>query len=220
MNGKRVLFSIWDTRVKDYAKYAEANGLKPEKPDFMQGSTHPVVMVSWTDARNFCQWLTDKDRAARKIGPRDKYRLPKDHEWSCAVGLGRLENAYASPVSKSGVIETYSWGKRWPPPKNFGNFGPSLYVDRFDHTSPVGSFPPNRYGLYDTDGNVGQWCEDKFAPKLEATWKSQDQDRVSRGSTWYSRSACCMVLSHRGFGGPPAYVDILGFRCVLAVSGN
>jgi len=176
-NGKRVLFSIWDTRIQDYAEYAKAKGITPKKPSFKQDPTHPVVTVSWDDAKGFCEWLTASDRVAGKISGRDEYRLPSDHEWSCAVGIGHREKAEESPSSKDGKIEkVYPWGTDWPPPKGAGNYGPSLKVDEFKYTSPVGSFPVNENGLYDMGGNVWQWCEDSYDANRDC--------RVLRGASW------------------------------------
>ncbi len=55
---QRVLFSVWDTRVQDYERFAKETQRDWPKPDFEQGPTHPAVMVSWEDATAFCQWLT------------------------------------------------------------------------------------------------------------------------------------------------------------------
>ena len=76
--GTAVLFSIWDTRVQDYQAFVtatERDGGK--KPDFEQGPTHPVVMVSWDDAKAFCAWLTEKERSTGTLTPNQEYR------WAC-----------------------------------------------------------------------------------------------------------------------------------------
>ena len=81
--GTEVSFCIWETRVKDYATYAEANeGVDGEwkSPGFKQEDTHPVANVSWNDAQAL---------AAGKIKAGQRYRLPTDAEWSVAVGLGK-----------------------------------------------------------------------------------------------------------------------------------
>ena len=135
--GTRVLFSIWDTRVQDYAAFADAKGITPSKPLYEQGPTHPVVDVSMEDGRAFCAWLTEKDRSAGLLKGGAGYRLPTDDEWSSAVGPSK-----------------YPWGDTWPPPYGAGNYPSSLQVDEYENTSPVGSFMPNRYGLFDMGGNV------------------------------------------------------------------
>jgi hypothetical protein len=207
-NGKRVLFSVWDTRVQDYAEFARENRFTPEKISFEQSPTHPVVRVNWQDAKAFCNWLTNKERAAGKIGKDEQYRLPTDHEWSCAVGIGRRERAEESPESKRSQLgPVYPWGTQWPPPKGAGNYDPKFNVDNFEFTSPVGSFAPNQYGLYDMGGNVWQWCEDLFS--------SENDHRVLRGGAYFYDVELCLRSSFRYNYEPTARLDIFGFRCVL-----
>jgi serine/threonine protein kinase/formylglycine-generating enzyme required for sulfatase activity len=212
-NGKRVLFSVWDTRVQDYGEYARETGITPKKAPFESGPTHPVVEVSWEDAKSFCAWLTRKERASGRIGVASEYRLPSDHEWSCAVGIGRRENAGASAASQDGkVAKVYPWGTQWPPPKGAGNYGSSIHVDEFEHTSPVGSFAANANGLYDMGGNAWQWCEDAFDAKHEF--------RVVRGGSWGSVGMIFLRSSCR-YGVPTSLRHVYyGFRCVLVVSGG
>jgi hypothetical protein len=212
-SGQRVLFSIWDTRVQDYAEYARAKGMTRKKLDFEQGPTHPAVDVSWEDAKAFCAWLTEKERASGKIGGQEEYRLPSDHEWSCAVGIGQQEKAEESPESKGRKInDTYPWGTQWPPPKGSGNYAQTLQVDAFQYTSPVGSFAANKSGLYDMGGNVWQWCEDWF--------DSSHEDRVVRGASCINSDEISLRSAYRGNLHPTKRGAGLGFRCVLVVSGG
>jgi serine/threonine protein kinase len=176
--GKVVLFSIWETRVQDYAAFANENpgtDTSWRSPGFAQGNDHPVVNVSWHDAVAFSAWKTKKERAAGRIGPRDVIRLPTDHEWSCAVGIGDREKATDSPQAKDEKIKgVYPWGNNWPPPKGVANLRSSLGLDNFPNTSPVGSFPANALGLFDLSGNVWEWLQDQ--------WSSTS--RVLRGGSW------------------------------------
>ncbi len=218
--GTKVQFCIWETRVKDYRVYWNANkGRSFERKDwwkdpfkshsstFKQTDTHPVVHTGWVDARHFCAWLTKKELAAGKIKVGQRYRLPTDAEWSVAVGLG--QETGDTPEGKHKVIkDVYPWGKEWPPPKGAGNYNKSLNVDSFEYTSPVGSFVANAHGLYDMGGNVWEWCEDKWNPTVTG--------RVYRGASWYSRTSDGLLSSYRKI---PAvaghYSPIRGFRCVL-----
>ena len=211
-NGENLLFSIWDTRVEDYAVYVEANPggdttwklIKPR-----QGNGHPVVYVSWNDARKFCVWLTHKEQKEGKIGKTDEYRLPTDHEWSCAVGIGAQEDANATPSSKNAKIEgVYPWGRQWPPLRGAGNYDPALNVDDSQYTAEVGRFAANGYGLYDMGGNVWQWCEDWYDAKQKY--------RVLRGGSWRVSAPDEMLSSVRNECDPTGLVDNFGFRCVLA----
>ncbi len=224
-----VLFCLWPTRVQDYARYAEdfvAMSAQPPKepvgflavifgsgtwksPGFEQGPDHPVVYVSWHDAQAFCMWLTGKERQEKRISGSQHYRLPADWEWSVAVGLD--EPRTGTPRDKDGKIKgVYPWGKQWPPPAGAGNYGPSLGVDAYRHTSPVGSFAPNEQGLHDLGGNVYEWCTDFY--------DGQSGDRVLRGASWINDDADKLLSSCRLFGsaGERGLKGGLGFRCVLA----
>ena len=210
-DGKRVLFSVWKTRVCDYDAFArEAVRLMP-KVESEQGPTHPVVNVSWEDARAFCAWLTERERKAGKLGANERYRLPTDHEWSCAVGIGDREDAEKSPAEKDGKLaDVFPWGATWPPPKDAGNYDSTLKVDSHHYSSPVGSFPANRHGLYDMGGNVWEWCEDEY--------RTGSQTRVLRGASWYDAARDDLLSSSRYCLRPLSRVSTYGFRCVVGAS--
>jgi hypothetical protein len=177
-----ILFSIYETRVKDFAAFAEKTpGLKTGWKDLVFGSSsqqpeHPVVSVPWNDAQGFCEWRTKQDREGHHIGPNDRYRLPTDEEWSWAVGIGSREDPKLPLLQRNNQLDgTYPWGTGWPPPPRFGNFltlkdsekiglPPGLpgYDDGFPSIAPVGSFPPNWLGIYDLEGNVSEYCADFY----------------------------------------------------------
>lgn len=156
------------------------------KTPFAQSGTHPVAAVRWEDAAKFCQWLTERERKAGRLAATEHHRLPRDHEWSCAVGLGAREDAVQRPDEKSLKIDGFPWGGAWPPPSATGNFAgeerraeveakkPGYdgliagYNDGFHGAAPVGSFPANALGLFDLAGNVAEHCED---------WNAAAQDR-------------------------------------------
>ena len=213
-DGKNILFSIWETRRLDYEAFAKATIIEGDEWKTAEGNEdlHPVVYVSWEDATAFCAWLTRIERAEGKIGPRDEYRLPSDHEWSCAVGLGTKEDANASPVDKANKMTEYPWGNVWPPPKGAGNFsseGITGYDDSYNRTAPVGSFSASSEGLYDLSGNVWEWCQD---------WYSTDHHyRVLRGGSWSFITEIDLRSSFRVGDASHGRYDNCGFRCVLSV---
>jgi formylglycine-generating enzyme required for sulfatase activity len=250
--GTKVLFSIWETRARDFRAYAEATGYRQqvgmyvmkvvmaengpqtkwelnkeaswEEPGFTQSAEHPVVGVSWDEAKAFCAWLTEKERKEGKIGASQEYRLPTDEEWSAAVGDSR-----------------YPWGNKWPPPKNAGNYFDEAAAaslpgkawphvsgnDGYARTSPVGTFTANRYGLYDMGGNVWQWCEDWYRKEMNSdellkkfAFLNEDgggnKYRVLRGAAWSDSAGGVLLSSYRDFAKPDFHHANYGFRCVFA----
>jgi formylglycine-generating enzyme required for sulfatase activity len=249
--GTQVLFSVWNTRVRDFEMFVESTGYDAtgggmysigkdgwkqhrggtwKEPGFSQGWTHPVVGVSWNDAEEFCKWLTKSERSAGNLPEDREYRLPKDEEWSTAVGL--KNEVGSTPEEKSGKIKLYPWDiprkrdKSWPPPAGAGNYAgeeaknadwPSDfqviegYNDGYPRTSPVGSFEANFSGLYDMGGNVWQWCGDLFIPQNR---------RVLRGGSWGDSNPDNLLASYRTDGTSDRRYAFVGFRCVVAVESS
>jgi formylglycine-generating enzyme required for sulfatase activity len=228
VNRTDVLFSEWDSRVKDFndfvaqSHYDAGSGWKepefPKNNGFKQSPTDPVVNVSWIDASEFCIWLTKKEHGSGRLPDGLLYRLPTDEEWSFAVGLG--QEVGATPAEKSEQVNVFPWGTEWPPPKGAGNYcGEESKVwsdsiiagfrDDYLYTSPVGSFPANKFGLFDMGGNVWQWCEDRFS--------AQNQERVLRGACWNNGPPAGIFSSSFRFHiGPGLRFNFAGFRCVIA----
>ncbi len=217
--GTGVLFSIWETRVQDYAVYAASTaggiGTSDQKwgwknPGWVQTRTHPVQHISWSNADNFCKWLTTKEKGVGGLKVGQQYRLPTDAEWSVAVGLGKeIGNTPREKFlawKKDDYV--YPWpGKRWPPPYWAGNYSNQSSamkpVDNFIYTAPVGSFAANQYGLYDMGGNSNEWV----------------QDFVLRGGMWGNSTPGLLTSSSRNRSGVPPdwYMYCSGFRCVLTI---
>jgi len=241
--GTPVRFCVWETRVQDFGAFANATGHDATRgmfslhrdgktigvdnwksPGFTQGPTHPVVGVSWEDAKAFCEWLTRTERKQGRLTDQQSYRLPSDAEWSTAVGGGK-----------------YPWGKSWSPPSGAGNyFGEeaktddtpsgvtvlSGYNDGFARTSPVGDFKANSLGLYDLGGNTAEWCEDWYrkemnTEELRSKYPRLEQDggghkyRVLRGASWFYNDPDSLLSSSRDFNMPVFRSFNFGFRCVL-----
>ncbi len=219
--GTHVLFSIWETRVQDW----QAAGRPYAAPAYPQQPDHPAVNVSLEDARAFCAWLSKKEGRT--------YRLPTDHEWSCAVGIGELEDPRREPAAKNFQLRNiFPWGQQGlndPVPATAGNFAGAeldrvkredleriLYVgftrksganDGFPFTAPVGSFPANALGLHDLGGNVWEWCDSRYA--------SGQPHYVMRGGSWFNDHRVHLFSSFRRYYPPETSGHTFGFRVVL-----
>jgi formylglycine-generating enzyme required for sulfatase activity len=240
--GTKVLFCIWLTRLKDYGVFAtscpnvdvswtkktEVHGLP-----ICETPNHPVCNVSWYDAKDFCAWLTDQEQRKEILSSTFRYRLPTDAEWSTAVGL--TKEIGRTPEEKSeNLAVIFPWGTQWPPPPGAGNFGDETlkarslitiqprpcikgYNDGFATTSPVGSFLPNRYGLFDLAGNLCEWCEDEFCPERPGYWMPDHEKgrRVLRGGDWTITEPSQLLSAQRFAENPKQRNDYSGFRVVL-----
>lgn len=231
-DGSTVLFSTWETRVSDYESFMKSSpGREWLEVEFPQEKNHPAVRMRWADAVDFCEWLTEEDRKNGKLSKSEYYRLPTDHEWSCAAGIGHLENPDTTPESKECRIpDLYPWGTTLPTPENYENYygkealafpariakGNGFrkplngFEDSYTRTSPVGSFSPNGYGLYDMGGNTSEWCSDWHSPLLEK--------KALRGASWGTSLEHCLLTSSRVSNFPTLRFDTHGFRCVIAAT--
>ena len=139
---------------------------------------HPVVHVSHNDALAYCEW------AGR--------RLPTEAEWEFAA-RGGLEG------------RRYAWGDEFlPDSKHVANIWQGTFPtvnteeDGYLGPNPAGAFPPNGYGLYDTAGNVWEWCADRFSPHYYRRSPVQDPEgpkhgmgRVMRGGSYLCHESYC-----------------------------
>jgi len=203
-----------------------ARGGSWKSPGFAQTPEQPVCCVNWEDAKAFCKWLTEREHAEGRLSKGQKYRLPTDAEWSVAVGLPP-ERCGTPKYKDENIRDMYPWGTQWPPPVGAGNYageevemapdtpssweGLKGYREGYARTSPVGSFSPNRFGLYDMGGNLWEFCEDAY--------DAHSASRTLRGASWCISLQTSMLSSCRYEGVPGVRSSGNGFRCVLAHGG-
>jgi formylglycine-generating enzyme required for sulfatase activity len=175
---------------------------------FPISDAHPVENVTWTQAAQFCRKLSARpeEKKAKRA-----YRLPTEAEWeyACRAGSHRAFHFRDRYTHEHACFQH-------PQPDGHPAHPPS--------TVPVGSYPPNAWGLYDMHGNVWDWCADWFDPELYTRRARTDPTgpeshfenvRVFRGGGWCSwplitRAAC------RSADTPDFSDNYLGFRAALA----
>jgi formylglycine-generating enzyme required for sulfatase activity len=150
-------------------------------PSQFSGDRNPVDSVSWNDARDYCAKLTESERKEEMLPEGFSYSLPTQAQWESLMRDATLQDAVTSQ------------GTRRP------------------GTAPVGSLGANSLGLYDTRGNVWQWCLDP-----------QDKPyRVLRGGAWDTTIEINLRPEFRWYStGPDDKKNVYGFRCVLEPSGG
>ena len=135
-----------------------------KSPGFEQSDGHPVVCVSWSDAQEFCAWLSKKESS--------KYRLPSEAEWEYACRAGQKawyswgtdpDAAYEHANVADGALEAAQ-----PGTTQFQR-AVRLKADEGDgvvFTARTGSYKPNSWGLHDMHGNVWEWCQDRWSADI------------------------------------------------------
>ncbi|MFF4427534.1 formylglycine-generating enzyme family protein [Streptomyces sp. NPDC001513] len=146
---------------------------------------HPVVHVSWNDAQAYCAWSDT--------------RLPTEAEWEYAArgGLRQKRYPWGDDLTPGGRHMCNIWQ---------GDF-PTLNTaeDGYEGTAPAKSFRPNGFGLYNTVGNVWEWCADRFAPGA---------GRVMRGGSHLCHDSYCnrYRVAARSSNTPDSSTGNIGFR--------
>ena len=212
--GGGVLICKTETRVRDFDAWLKAtNGTWLKKPPFLLGDTHPAAGVTWEDAKNFCQWLTEKERRSSLIPSNATYRLPSDLEWSVAAGL-KAESGKDPAERHMADKQHFPWPVKsqaeWRPPVMSVNLDGTRipgFSDSFSYTAPVDKSTPNPLGLYEIGGNVSEWTED--------SWPSAPEERVIRGGSWLMFEHDRLLTSARDHAPKGSARADLGFRLVL-----
>jgi formylglycine-generating enzyme required for sulfatase activity len=192
---------------------AGADWRHPEGPgsDIKERMNHPVVHIAYEDVVAYAKWAGK--------------RLPTEAEWEFAArgGLDRKPFAWGDELEPGSKCMANVWQGQFPVV--------NTEKDGFAGTAPVGSFPPNGYGLYDMAGNVWEWCADWYRPDYyEKSPRRNPQGpevsydpgepgvpkRVRRGGSFLCDARVCSayMMGLRGRGEPTSPTCHGGFRCV------
>jgi formylglycine-generating enzyme required for sulfatase activity len=160
---------------------------------------HPVVLVAFDDAREYCRWLS------REAGR--PFRLPTEAEWEKAARGGLQRNRYP-------------WGEALDP--SLANFTPYPQARPTGGTVPVRALPPNAFGLYGMAGNAWQWVADWYRSDYYAVSDARNPTgpatgtlRLVRGGAWTNHEERYLRCASRHPVPPDTYSYSVGFRVAL-----
>ena len=175
--------------------WVRTDGLSWTRPGFEQTDDGPVTCVTWNDVKAFTAWLSKKEGRT--------YRLPTEAEWEYVARAGTSE---PWPFSGGeGGLTGYGW----------------IRTNAEGRPHPVGRLLPNAWGLYDTLGNVWEWCSDFYAENYAQVPPVDDprgiaagDKRTIRGGGWNDLPADAHPYTRWGIAPDCALTDT-GFRLVL-----
>ena len=182
-------------------------------PGFKQGDDEPVVNVTWNDALAMARWLSAQERR--------RYRLPTEAEWeyACRAGTHSHYSNGDDPQALVQIANTFDADAvvNWPRWQDYALAG----HDGFAFTAPVGSFPPNAFGLQDMIGNVWEWVSDWYgadtygnSPPADPQGPTSGVRHVRRGGAWHSW-ALYARCGFRNWNPPQARYTLLGMRLLF-----
>ncbi|MEG4964602.1 MULTISPECIES: bifunctional serine/threonine-protein kinase/formylglycine-generating enzyme family protein [unclassified Microcoleus] len=189
---------------------------------YFNGGKRPAENVSWYDAVEFCQKLSQKTGK--------NYRLPSEAEWEYACRAGTSTPFYFGETITPDLVNYSGDSPYGSAPKGLNR----------KQTTDVGSFPPNAFGLYDMHGNVSEWCADPWhdsyegAPQNGRVWDEKDNDnsyqnghllvnikndkrtRLLRGGSWFHVAVTCRAAAR--YFSMPEFRSYSGFRVVCTAA--
>ncbi|GAB4325491.1 MAG: hypothetical protein OHK0047_10400 [Leptolyngbyaceae cyanobacterium] len=209
-------YPVTQAQWQAVAALPQVNRKLESDPSRFKGSDRPVELVSWYDAVEFC------DRLSQLTGR--PYRLPSEAEWEYACRAGTTTPFHFGETITTDLAnycgedrKEYGWS---------GSYGRGPKGIYRQETTTVGSFGvANAFGLFDMHGNVWEWCLDhwhenyKGAPTDGSAWVTGgDSDRrLLRGGSWGNNPRLCRSACRDGLN-PDDRDDLIGFRVVCAAA--
>jgi formylglycine-generating enzyme required for sulfatase activity len=219
----------YEVTVGQYNQFVRATNYTPLSDwvyRYSRTDAHPVVGVSWQDARAYAKWAGK--------------RLPTEAEWEKAARGGLIQKNHAwGDTAVDGTQCNFAdknlriiWNRERDPEDNWAD---ENLDDGHAYTAPIGSYPPNGYGIYDMEGNVWEWCFDAYDENFYANSAYENpiagivvrdgannavavnKLRVIRGSSWYDGTLSVWIAGRLGQS-PEHRVISVGFRCVKSAT--
>lgn len=202
-------YAITQIQWREIASLPQVRQKLKLRPSRKGGQNHPVTQISWFDAVEFC------DRVSQKTGY--NYRLPNEAEWEYACRAGTTTPFHFGETIN---FQIANYDSRYP----YRSEPKGIYLEK---TTEVGSFQlANSFGLFDMHGLVWEWCLDNWhqnydkAPTNADAWLDNDDNktRVIRGGSWRNEPLLCRSSS-RQFNYANETSNNIGFRVVLTFHG-
>jgi formylglycine-generating enzyme required for sulfatase activity len=180
-------FQMLDREVSagDFRAFTQATSRKmPRQPEWYADDTHPVVNVTWDEAREFCAWAGG--------------RLPTEAEWEHAARGGLDARLFPwGDEFTGGVAARHNVGRR-----------------KYEYTAPTGSFAPNGFGLYDMAGNVWEWTASEHRRTHASTAAEGVDFRTIKGGGWDNNPRRLRVSERNALSRYGRHNLYVGFRCI------
>ena len=219
----------YEVTIGQYNQFVRATNYHPLPHWVYQYSptdAHPVIGVSWHDARAYAKWAGK--------------RLPTEAEWEKAARGGLVQKNHAwGDAAVDGTQCNFAdkslriiWDREREPEDNWAD---ENLDDGYAYTAPIGSYPPNGYGIYDMEGNVWEWCFDAYDENFYANSPYQNpiaeilikdgannivavnKLRVTRGASWHDGPLSVWIASRLGQSPEGEFTNV-GFRCVKSAT--
>ncbi|NER51561.1 MAG: SUMF1/EgtB/PvdO family nonheme iron enzyme [Symploca sp. SIO1A3] len=214
-------YPVTQAQWQAVAALPEVNRSLNPHPSKFQGANLPVEQVSWYDAIEFC------DRLSQKTGW--QYRLPSEAEWEYACRASTTTPFHFGETITTDLANYYGIDSQLELSQGCDGAEPQRISQ--EETTPVGSFGiANDFGLYDMHGNVSEWCADSWHPNYEgaptdgSVWEDENDKenhfRMLRGGSWGNIPGNCRC-AFRNLNDPSSrHISFLGFRVVCTEQEN